>query len=201
MSTTVSFKTVPSPSEVIIRNGCLYLEEEVRITEPELVEHLGTSIVEVLLDPEISKGKLVGSVFMVAIDHLASLLCNEKPQQEPLAPGNGPGHTNRSSALLQLENVVNVDSLSSTLVLYVAASLCENMGEKILTEVDNVSLLQCLTTIIKCHAVDVVKRKETVVLSRSSETTGLVGGCITLSIAFGLLSAFMTANKEVWEWQ
>ena len=187
------FKQIPVMSTVVFRDRQLVFEEQrmIQTAYSEQVEELGEALVEILLDStKSSKNKLFGCLFMKCVDHLVSLLQNDS------------GHSVEESTVIKRSNVLlklegERHSLSSALVLYLVAGVCEKMGEKILTDVDEITLFSSLSTIVKFHADCSAKRHEMIIIKENDYTMDVVGGHITLSIALGLMSVFMSANKEV----
>ncbi len=196
--TTAALESIPESHDLVVVDDSLALRESIEGTCSQRVADLGSSITRLLLDPELIGEKLIGSLFIVIIKHLVSLLCNSlQINKDTLLPMDRVSEDKgTSNVLLEIESR-HSQSFSSTLVLYVAAALCENAGEKILTEVDNVTLVGSLVPIVKCHAVNATRKLEVVRITEGNNVQGLVGDHVTLSIAFGLLSAIMTANKEV----
>ncbi len=197
------FKQIPPVSFIIVMKDrqLVFGERNVHQTTcSEQVEELGESLIEILLEySKASKTELFRSVFMKCIDHLASLLCKDNGTIEESNQFDGDctitSNVNQSNVLLKFENENH--SLSSAIVLYLVAGICERMGDKIITEVDNLTLFNSLSTIIKCHAVSSAKTQQEVIITKERENTELVGGHVTLSIALGLMSAFMSANEKV----
>ena len=197
---TTNLKSIPESHDlVMVDNSSLALRESIKSTCSQRVTNLGASITELMLESELTAGgKLIGSMFIVIIKHLVSLLCSSlQINIKTLLPMDRANEDKgTSNVLLEMESR-HSQSFSSTLVLYVAAALCENAGETILTEVDNVTLVGSLVAIIKCHAINATRKLEVVRITEGNNVERLVGDHVTLSIAFGLLSAIMTANKEV----
>ena len=195
---TTNLKSIPESHDLVMVDDSLALRESIEITCSQRVTDLGASITKLLLDSELTAGKLIGSMFIVIIKHLVSLLCSSlQINIKTLLPMDRANEDKgTSNVLLEMESR-HSQSFSSTLVLYVAAALCEIAGEKILTEVDNVTLVGSLVPIVKCHAINATRKLEVVRITEGNNVESLVGDHVTLSIAFGLLSAIMTANKEV----
>ncbi len=117
-----------------------------------------------------------------------------------------PASTGNSSALLDLEEKLerstSAESFSNTLALYLTASLCEHMSEAVLERVELPVLLEVISVITQCHACFVSRPHQppgcTVTLQVVvPDLERLLGGSITLTIVFGLLSAILGGAREV----
>lgn len=186
-SVQLDFKTIPDKYIVTLEDDGIVLrassETIIDKTKSQIIEEMGNFIIDLLTDENLIKNQLIGPVFTVCIDHLVLLLTNKSRLK-----------TSNDNDLLSLENVIH--SSDSTLILFVTAAVCENIGERLLTEVDIPSLAQSLMNIIKCHT-DNVKNKEKIEVLPKQDCTVLIGGHVTLSIAFGLLSAILSTENKV----
>ena len=197
------FRDVPKQLTLTVSNGEVAVEEAGENNCSECVEDIGVLVVELLLEPEIQKDKLIGTVFLTCLKYLVSQLLKEtgfrsSDDEETVAEQKLEKSTKQSDTLLQWEAASDAQphSFSVAVVLYVAAAICENVSENILSKVDEGKLVHYLATIIKCHADFLRKMKDQISILETRQEE-LPGGHVTLSIAFGLLSALMTAYKEV----
>lgn len=108
-----------------------------------------------------------------------------------------------SSILLECESKLppsRSEAYSNSLVLYITASICESLSSSLLEQTELPDLLSALATVISCHAHFVTrpdKKTDTLLFDEESSLDDILGGPITLSIAFGLLSTIMGGVIEV----
>lgn len=183
----LNYKAVPNECIIIHGKDGILLKSRDDVDcrkESECVEELGLFIVKLLTDLNLTECKLIGPVFISCMNSLISLLTID----------SNVSSNNKELLIIKHAATGVVHSTDSTLLLFVAAALCETIGEKLLDEVDIPSLVRSLVGIIKCHA---NYAKENDRIKVKPDCTSVVGGHVTLSIAFGLLSAILTLTKEV----
>ena len=111
-----------------------------------------------------------------------------------------------SSILLECESKLPPscsEAYSNSLVLYITASICESLSSSLLEQTELPDLLSTLFVVISCHAHCVTRsekrttKADSMLVNEESQLDEILGGPITLSIAFGLLSAIMGGAIEV----
>jgi hypothetical protein len=166
------------------------------------MEEIGDSIVKLLLDKQLVS--IVNNTFENILKHLTLLLEKESNLNHTEGEGEGGTHDNRTSSavLLKWEDEISkphTNDFSHALTLYVLASLCENMTIDSLHSLNLAPAgLTCLTRIVTCHA-HCCMEDDRVRYSGKEKThlKKLTGGHVSLRIAFGLLSAQLTSDKEI----
>ncbi len=162
------------------------------------MESIGQHIVR-LLHLDLNSEEIVGKFFIKCIDYLAVIL-GESMRSKKNSDSKLKDSGNSSSVLLECERALPKSSselISETTTLYVAASLCEHMSECILKQSHFPSLLEACRTIIACHARIVDERERILTSEPLPREERILGGPVTLNIAFGILSAILSEAKEV----
>lgn len=168
----------------------------------ERMEEIGNCVLD-LLRTDMKSCRLLGPLFVKCLQWLASALSCQCGLAHPKDAAVAARVTSSSSAvLLQLEEAGegSMTSLSDAMALYTAAAICENMGNEMLEEVDPFPLLGIISDIVRCHAHVSLPQADIKVSSSQAKRMGpesLTGGALTLSIAFGLMSALLAGNKPV----
>ena len=180
----------------------------------QLMEDIGSSMVE-LLTGDLKNTAIFGPFFVSCLKQLSFLLSKEcglkksvmKRGQKLLTRDETPQtmkqqETNVTSTVLLDWEEVSTNSerqnFSNTLLLYVIAALCESMDKNVIEELDKPMLLETLLSIVQCHSHCVSDTSR--VLTTTEESSlfyKLTGGHVTLSIAFGLLSATLAGSQQV----
>lgn len=167
------------------------------------MERIGNCVLEIL---KTNVSDVVGVFFLQCLDHIAEELYKETNYTMPnvLIPQSTPASvsTNKKSStvLLECEQNLGVESYNNTLVLYIIAALCEHMSNDVLNGADLRSLLLTISTIVGCHShyfTQSSKKQEKMFQITGPSLESLLGGPITLSISFGLLSAILGGAREV----
>ena len=170
---------------------------------------IGTCITE-LVEGELKSTGINTSLFMHCLEYMGMLLVRESGLQqgkEEKTTHNStlmdePQHES-STLLLEWEESTSTCTseavrFSNALVLYVLASLCEGMDLETMKSFDLHSMMQSLVLIVKSHSF-YCKRDVMLIRDEEAELLGnLTGGHVTLSIAFGLLSAVLASDDKVW---
>ncbi len=179
----------------------------------EEMERMGTGIVA-LLNSELNKENVIGAFFLLCLQHLTSIILHQTGytctfREDALKPVSHSDQqlddvlapSERSSALLDCEAKLplsQTEAYTSSLVLYIAASICEELSSTLLQQVSLPDLLSSIGALVSCHAnfckVKNNKDHVTVVASKEHE---ILGGSITLGIVFGLLSAILSGIVAV----
>lgn len=181
-------------------------EEEVNAssrTSSETMSEIGTSITD-LVEGELKSTGVKSTLFTYCMEYIGHLLANEAglqkiKEQETAQPIKEA--SNRTLLNWERSSMHNNErtSFSNALVLYVLASLCEGMDVETIKTLDLQSTVQALALLVKSHGI--YHQKEKPISTRQEEgkkTELLTGGDVTLSIAFGLLSAILASEKKVW---
>ena len=188
-----------------------------RLTEKEVLgrrnaeemERMGTGIVA-LLNSELKQENVIGAFFLLCLQHLTSIILHQTGYtcsfREPVSHSDQQlddvlAPSKRSSALLDCEAKLplsQTEAYTSSLVLYIAASICEELSSTLLQQVSLPDLLSSIGALVSCHAnfckVKNDKDRVKVVASKEHE---ILGGSITLGIVFGLLSAILSGIVAV----
>lgn len=111
-----------------------------------------------------------------------------------------------SSDLLECEgdagSMGHSEAFADASLLYLAAALCEHMSAGIVQRVTLSDLFKVLAELVDCHASLCLPDQCVRASSPGDQLSGpgdseLLGGTVTLSIAFGLLSAVLGGGREV----
>ena len=207
------FKKLPDTLVLMCGEEGLIVEDklssQVYVSDSELMEDIGSCLMELLLDSELQRCGIVGSLFLHCVKYLGSVLKREcfslsEIQQTDSRGTREDGTIESGNKVLleweertRLDDISEAHSFSSTLVLYITAAICEQIGDKILQDIDELSLVETLSIIVRCHAFRLMRKKEKILFSMEDTQEEITGGHVTLSIAFGLLSAIITAGTQV----
>ncbi len=188
-------------------------EEVLRRRNAEEMERMGTGIVA-LLNSELKQDNIIGAFFLVCLQHLTSIILHQTGYtcsitEDTLKPvsysdqqqDDVPAPSERSSALLDCEAKLplsQTEAYTSSLVLYITASICEELSSTLLQQVSLPDLLSSISALVSCHAsfCEVINGKNHVKIVASEEHE-ILGGPITLGIVFGLLSAILSGIVAV----
>lgn len=179
----------------------------------EEMEKVGSGLVA-LLNVELREVKIVGRFFVACLEYLTAIIlqqtnntsCAGVKECAPKTVSSDQSndlHTlpRTNSALLDCEVVLppsHTESYYSSLVLFVTASICEDLSSTLLQEVSLPDLLASITSLVLCHASYCKDRDIKDCLKvLANEDIEILGGPITLSIVFGLLSAVLSGAVEV----
>ena len=171
----------------------------------EEMERVGCGVVT-LLTSELKQDGLVGSFFLLCLRHLSSILAQQtrtpERQESSVSPTErretAPTSSSTASTLLVCEARLPpslAEAFSNSLVLYITAALCEEHSSTVIEQVCLPDLLTCLASLVASHA-RYCEGMGKVVLRRDSPDE-VLGGPITLSVAFGLLSALLSGAVQV----
>ena len=109
------------------------LSSQVYVSDSELMEDIGSCLMELLLDSELQRCGIVGSLFLYCVRYLGSVLKREcfslsEIQQTDSIGTREDGSGNKEwEERTRLDDVSEAHSFSSTLVLYITAAICEQM--------------------------------------------------------------------------
>ena len=169
----------------------------------ERMEEVGSCILD-LLRTDLKSCRLLGPLFVKCLRQLVSTLTHQSsgPAHSEDASVVDKVNSSTSSALLELEKNDRgpTASLSDAMALYTAATICENMGNELVEQVDRSSLLDAISSIVSCHAHISSSPADVQVFPSHAKGVGpetLTGGTLTLSIALGLMPALLAGNKPV----
>ena len=184
----------------------------------EKMESIGQGIM-VLLKSDLRLNGLAGQFFIECLIFIAAILCQDVGYQpdEPsvraeieksLFPQTMKKSSDANPALLLVEQNMNRptrrDAFYRSLVLYLVASLSENMTSDILDQADLSHLLGIISAIIECHVqLTLVKQHSHTasldyrLLLAQPDLDCMLGGPITLSVALGYLSAVVGGARKV----
>ena len=169
--------------------------------ELEAMELNGQYVIKLLQTVLNVEESILGTFFMRCLNHLADIL-----SAKDLSQGVHHTETDSSSVLLECEPLLPLSSherISHTSALYVTAALCEHLSAEVISQVHLPSLLSACGQILTHHC-KVLQgreggRREGLLLTpcRSTYEEEVVGGTVSLSLVFGLLSAVMAGAREV----
>jgi hypothetical protein len=156
-----------------------------------------------LLQSDWKSNGLVGEFFTECLKHLSVILSRDAMSNtgSDVVPGSGGQST--SSVLLECENNMPLSSFEverGVGVIYTIATLCEQLNEKVLSEAHLPSLLGACRDILTCHTSYLANQGSNIKVSGTAEPTYgemMVGGSVSLSIVFGLLSAIIADVSNV----
>ena len=186
---------------------------EVNTHDVDEMERIGNCVLE-MLKSNADIASVVSVFFLQCLEHISKELCkttnyksgNAVNESQQAAAGSEENTGTKSSSLL-LHFEQNIDhsqeeAYTSALVLYITAALCEQMSDDVLKQVELPVLLSTISTIVGCHAQFAERllngQDQTSILQITGPSLeSLLGGPITLSIAFGLLSAILGGAREV----
>lgn len=165
-----------------------------------------------LLQSVLQTEGLVGTFFTECFNHLADAIAVDSKidlsTQKTAANNSERGDDNShqsSSVLLDCERLLPPSSsevAGRTSALYVTAALCEHQGAKVIAQSPLPSLLTACGKILAGHA-RVMEERERARKEKFSLTEergydeAVLGGHVTLSLVFGLLSAVMAGARKV----
>ena len=171
-------------------------------TSSEAMSEIGTCITD-LVEGELKLTGIKSTLFAYCMEYIGNLLASEAGLQKTKRQETAqPKKEASSSTLLDWErssmHSSEAVSFSNALVLYVVASLCEGMDIDTIRTLDLQSTVQALALLVKSHGIHHQKEKHISTRQEEGKETGLLtGGHVTLSIAFGLLSAILASEKKV----
>ncbi|XP_019850388.1 PREDICTED: transport and Golgi organization protein 6 homolog isoform X1 [Amphimedon queenslandica] len=206
---TQRFKALRSDIKITLstKGGDLIIarEEEMNVsskTSSETMSEIGTAITD-LVEGELKSTGIKSTLFTYCMEYIGNLLASEAglqktKKQETAQPMKGASSRTlldwERSSMHSSEGV----SFSNALVLYLLASLCEGMDIETIKTLDLQSTVQALALLVKSHGI--YHQKDKPISTRQEEgkeTELLTGGDVTLSIAFGLLSAILASEKKL----
>lgn len=161
-----------------------------------------------LLESDVGSESVTGAFFVECLSHLAAVLPhNSNKRKYDTGSTNASEATvsscESSSALLDCEHLMPMtisEMTDRTSTLYITAALCEHMGAKVISQVHLPSLLTACGGVLSQHAGVLEERGRRVELSvqhQSDYGEEMVGGTVSLTLVFGLLSAIMSGAREV----
>ena len=197
---------------------CLSEEGTLESQDTERMESVANCVIQ-LVETDLKFNCLPGLFFTECLQHIAVVLCrstghsasdtslSSKVERERSIQSN-PMHQksdDSSSTLLELEQVleipVHTEAYSNALVLYLTAALCEHMGDTVLQQSQLHDLIKVMSVIVNCHAQFVSEEpsrtSDILLVTAGPDLEKLLGGSVTLSIVFGLLSAILGGAREV----
>lgn len=174
------------------------------------MERVGSCVLD-LFKSNADVANQLGTFFLQCLEHLAEELCkttNYKSvkdlnvSQVTVAGREEKKNPKSSSVLLDCEQDSHLEAYNNALVLYITAALCEHVTEDVLKSADLHTLLTTISTVVGCHAHfcsnTLTKQHGSSILQITGPSLEeLLGGPITLNIAFGLLSAILGGAREV----
>ena len=165
-----------------------------------------------LVESDLNSDQIPGLFFTECLQHIAVVLCKSAGHDASYTSltgrtdGSQKHHTHdgSNSTLLELEQVLEVpthtEAYSHTLVLYLIAALCERMSNEVLQQSQLHNLIEVISVIVNCHARFISEpgqNSDKLLVATEPNLEKLLGGSITLSIVFGLLSAILGGAREV----
>ena len=197
---------------------CLSEEGRLESQDTERMESVANCVIH-LVETDLKFNGLPGLFFTECLQHIAVVLCratghsasdtslSSKVKRERSIQSNQMDHKSddSSSTLLELEQVLEVpvhtEAYSNALVLYLTAALCEHMGDTVLQQSQLHDLIEVMSVIVNCHAQFVSEEPsrttDILLVAAGPDLEILLGGSVTLSIVFGLLSAILGGAREV----
>ena len=193
-----------------------HLGEEGRLElyNTERMESVANCVVT-LVESDLKSDQILGLFFTECLQHIAEVLCksagynasdtpfSSKIEGAQLSPKHQT-HDSSNSTLLELEQVLEVpthtEAYSHALVLYITAALCERMSNEVFQQSQLQQLIGVMSVIINCHArfiSEPCQKSDKLLVAAEPNLDKLLGGSITLSIVFGLLSAILGGAREV----
>ena len=190
--------------------------ERLKVYNVDRMESVANCIMD-LLKSDLKSSNITGSVFTECLLHVAVVLCNAtgynasatavagrvKEMAEArvgLKRPEATGETN--SDLLECEWSSSAagqsEAYGNAVVLYLMAALCEQLSSEVLLQVELHRLMEAMSVVVGCHARFVSEEKSSgLLLMPMPDLDKLLGGPITLSVVFGLLSAILGGAREV----
>ena len=197
---------------------CLSEEGRLKSQDTERMESVANSVIS-LVETDLKYNCIPGLFFTECLQHIAVTLCrstghnasNTSLSSKVKKEGNIQSRQmhqksdDSCSTLLELEQVLEVpvhtEAYSNALVLYLIAALCEHMGDTVLQQSQLHDLVEVMSVIVNCHARFVSKepsqKSDILLVTAGPDLEKLLGGSITLSIVFGLLSAILGGARQV----
>ena len=190
--------------------------EEFKMYSVERMESAATCILD-LLKSGLESGNIPGILFIECLLHVAVVLCRtigydasatavgarvKEMTEAHLGSKRQEVTRDTNSDLLECElNPIapsRREAYGNASVLYLMAALCEQMSREVLEQVELRKLLEMMSVVVSCHARFVSKgRSSSLLLVAGPDLEELLGGPITLSVVFGLLSAILSGAREV----
>ena len=194
---------------------CLSEEGRLESQDTERMESVANSVIS-LVETDLKYNCIPGLFFTECLQHIAVVLCrstghsasNTSLSSKVKKERNIQMHQksdDSSSTLLELEQVLEVpvhtEAYSNALVLYLIAALCEHMGDTVLQQSQLHDLIEVMSVIVNCHAQFVSEepsqKPDILLVTAGPDLEKLLGGSITLSMVFGLLSAILGGARQV----
>ena len=208
----IAFEYLSENSSELLKIRTLSDAEALTKMNTEEMEKVGSSLLA-LLNVELNEIKIIGRFFVTCLQYLSSIILPQTKQMSFLGvtskrvsrsdqqKGNLCSSPDTNSALLDCEVVLppsHTEAYFNSLVLFVTASICENINSTLFQEVNLFDLLASIKSLVECHATYCKNHEIKDCLKvTANENREILGGSITLSIVFGLLSAVLNGAVEV----
>ena len=206
----IQFRGVCPDLVLSCEEGCRLVvkqEEETDRRNVEMMENIADHVIN-LLRSDLKSSNVPSLLFVDCLQYIAVVLCQRTgysavgtSMEERVHDQEIQRQTSGISSLVLLECEQSIrDAFTDALVLYLTASLCEHMSGDVLETVELSQLIEVISVVVGCHARFISewqKSNRSGMLVARPDLEGLLGGSITLNIAFGLLSAILGGARQV----